>query len=222
MTKAKLVVFNMDCTLFREASNFYIARFMGVDVAAFLGKERELRERLRAAGDDSEAIRRIDLEYEKVLSFRAGLTDYDLDIIFSGISFYDNVGNVVRKLHQKGVRTAIFTRGPAPIAQRCRAKYGFQQANATDWVFDDEGKFTGEENRTEWNKGVLLRRYQRVLGITPSQTAVVEYSDVPMCNSAGIVVLFNSPEWIKTYFSEQQSVYAVSSEDLEDITKFIC
>jgi len=225
----RLVVFNMDNTLYPEASNFYIAKYVAAvdqnfSVDEFLKKEEELRVKKRELREQGriDELPKLEDEYTSLLMFRKNLTDEDISVVCEGIPFYSGIAETIDAIKKCGAKVALITTGPEPIARRCKDCYDFDYVHATGWEFID-GRFTGNEMNDQWNKGKVLERYQKEHGISSADTVVVEYSDWNVCDRAGLVVLLNPHQSIFDMGQKikDSNVVYISSSNMRDILPHI-
>lgn len=105
-------------------------------------------------------------------------------------------------LRNMGVKTAIISSGIMTLAERIKEELGIDQVFANKLLTDEEGNLLGEgeEAVNLRNKGVVLEKLCRVVGIKPEDCAVVGDSrfDVPLFEKTGLSIAFNAQDpWVR-------------------------
>lgn len=213
VSEVRLAVFDMDGVLIDTRSSWVLVHdHFGTQnedsLAAFLNGEI----------DDMEFIRR-DVER---WSRASGRVRYDevIDVLDSVVPFPGAV-ETLRALGEHGVKTAIVSGGLRRLATRIGSLCGADLVFANDVEVDDEGYLTGGGivNVPLREKGSLVTRIQREVGISPAETVAVGDSsvDVSMFRRAGLSIAFNPRDEV----TERSAIHVVRGLDLRLVLPLI-
>ncbi len=213
VSEVRLAVFDMDGVLIDTRSSWVLVHdHFGTQnedsLAAFLNGEI----------DDMEFIRR-DVER---WSRASGRVRYDevIDVLDSVVPFPGAV-ETLRALGEHGVKTAIVSGGLRHLATRIGSLCGADLVFANDVEVDDEGYLTGGGivNVPLREKGSLVTRIQREVGISPAETVAVGDSsvDVTMFRRAGLSIAFNPRDEV----TERSAIHVVRGLDLRLVLPLI-
>ena len=213
VSEVRLAVFDMDGVLIDTRSSWVLVHdHFGTQnedsLAAFLNGEI----------DDMEFIRR-DVER---WSRASGRVRYDevIDVLDSVVPFPGAV-ETLRALGEHGVKTAIVSGGLRRLATRIGSLCGADLVFANDVEVDDEGYLTGGGivNVPLLEKGSLVTRIQREVGISPAETVAVGDSsvDVSMFRRAGLSIAFNPRDEV----TERSAIHVVRGLDLRLVLPLI-
>jgi phosphoserine phosphatase len=212
-SEVRLAIFDMDGVLIDARSSWVLVhRHFGSD------NEDSLEAFLRGDIDDQEFIRR-DVER---WSRGTGRVRYDevVDVLDRAVPIPGAV-ETLQALGGSGIKIAIVSGGLRYLAMRIGSLCGVDLVFANDVEVDDEGYLTGGGivNVPLREKGSVVARIQREVGISPAETVAVGDSsvDVTMFRNAGLSIAFNPRDEI----TERSATHVVRGRDLRSVLPLI-
>ena len=212
-TKIELAVFDMDGVLIDSHSSWVLVHeHFGTD------NEDSLRAFLLGEIDDLEFIRR---DVERWSSIRGRVPLHEVEAILDGAPLVPGAIETLRKLGERGVRTAIVSGGLSHLARRLGEMGGVEYVHANDVEVDGEGFLTGAGvvRVPLMEKGQVVEAIQEELGVGVEGTAAVGDTpvDVTMFRRARVSIAFNP--WDGT--TERAAAHVVRSRDLRSVLPLI-
>lgn len=184
--KYKLIVFDMDGTLTAHVSSWqWLHERLGVwDSQAYKYQEHFL------AGK---------ISYRKFCELDAahwkGVAVSEIENILQAIPYTKNVKGTLKKLKEKGFKTAILSTGLDLLAQKVKRDLGVDHCVANK-LYEEKRILTGKVKIavSDHGKGKVLERILHKLKVKPAETIFVGDgdSDIPAAKIAGYAIAFNS------------------------------
>lgn len=210
MGELKLVCFDLDDTLIREIHSVMLPCILN-------GKEKEhsfIQEQ-----EEKGLINYKSADYLRA-ELLLGLEERKIAQSFLEIAKpLKNIKCVVEALHEQNIKCIVITVGPKQVAKVVCDIWGFDDYYGSDYeVF--EGVFTGKilnyigaEQKIE-----CLQDYCKNNGIRPEECIAVGdgSTDIPIFEFCGKSIAINSSPKVR-----ESAVYAVDTDDLTDIIKYI-
>lgn len=210
MGAIKLVCFDLDDTLIREIHSVMLPCILN-------GKEKEhsiIQEQ------EEKGL----LDYKTADYYRAkllaGLEESKIAGSFLKIAKpLKNIKNVVETLHDHNIKAIVITVGPRQVAKVVSEIYGFDDYYGSDYEVA-EGVFTGKilnyigsEQKIE-----CLKDFCKGNNIKPHECLAVGdgSTDIPIFKYSGKSIAINSSPKVQQY-----AAYAVDTDDLTDVLKYI-
>lgn len=210
MGKIKLVCFDLDDTLIREIHSVMLPCILN-------GKEKEhsfIQEQ-----EENGIIDYISADYLRA-ELLFGLGENKISQSFLEIARpIKNIKSVVEALHEQNIRCIVITVGPKQVAKVVKEIWGFDDYYGSDYEVV-EGIFTGKilnyiaaEHKVE-----CLQDYCGNNLIKPEECIAVGdgSTDIPMFKYCGKSIAINSSPKV-----QESAMYAVDTDDLMDILKYI-
>jgi phosphoserine phosphatase SerB len=198
MSKFKLVMFDMDGTLIQDRGIFVIAEKMGF-------KDELIRE----INNDTLDFYKKSIEVAKLSK---GLNKSEIIDIFRSINLSKNVDNVIKKLKNQNITTAIATDSYKFLADDLKERLGLDYTFANNLITNGD-KITGDleiHNKDLTKdffsgkiysicKSCALESLCKKLGISINQAIAVGDGkvDIGMIKKAGLGIAYNAPEIVK-------------------------
>ena len=198
MSKFKLVMFDMDGTLIQDRGIFVIAEKMGF-------KDELIRE----INNDTLDFYKKSIEVAKLSK---GLNKSEILDIFRSINLSKNVDNVIKKLKNQNITTAIATDSYKFLADDLKERLGLDYTFANNLITNGD-KITGDleiHNKDLTKdffsgkiysicKSCALESLCKKLGISINQAIAVGDGkvDIGMIKKAGLGIAYNAPEIVK-------------------------
>jgi phosphoserine phosphatase len=210
MTKLKLVCFDLDDTLIKEIHSVMLPCILN-------GKEKE-----HSFIQDQEESGLIDYRAADYLraELLLGLEERKIAQCFLEVARpLKNIKSVVEALHENNIKCIVITVGPKQVAKVVCDIWGFDDYYGSDYEVIG-GVFTGKivnyigaEQKIE-----CLQDYCNHNGIKPEECIAVGdgSTDIPVFEYCGKSIALNSSEKVR-----KSALYAVDTEDLTDIIKYI-
>ncbi|MBU5590157.1 HAD-IB family phosphatase [Clostridium sp. MSJ-4] len=210
MGKLKLVCFDLDDTLIREIHSVMLPCILN-------GKEKEhsfIQEQ-----EEKGIIDYISADYLRA-ELLLGLEEREIAESFLEIAKpLKNIKSVVEALHKRSIKCIVITVGPKQVAKVVCNIWGFDDYFGSDYEVV-EGVFTGKilsyvgaEQKIE-----CLQYFCRNNDIKPEECIAVGdgLTDIPIFGYCGKSIAINSSTKV-----QMSAMYAVDTEDLTDILKYI-
>ncbi|MFL0267420.1 HAD family hydrolase [Candidatus Clostridium radicumherbarum] len=210
MGKLKLVCFDLDDTLIRDIHSVMLPCILN-------GKEKEhsfIQEQ-----EEKGLINYISADYLRA-ELLLGLEERKIAQSFLKIAKpLKNIKNVVEALHGQSIKCIVITVGPKQVAKVVCDIWGFDNYYGSDYEVVD-GLFTGKilnyigaEQKIE-----CLQDFCKNNSINANECIAVGdgSTDIPVFQYCGKSIAINSSPKVK-----QSAMYAVDTEDLSDILKYI-
>ncbi|WP_032121157.1 HAD family hydrolase [Clostridium amazonitimonense] len=210
MGKLKLVCFDLDDTLIREIHSVMLPCILN-------GKEKEhsfIQEQ-----EEKGIIDYISADYLRA-ELLLGLEEREIAESFSEIAKpLKNIKSVVEALHKRNIKCIVITVGPKQVAKVVCNIWGFDDYFGSDYEVV-EGVFTGKilsyvgaEQKIE-----CLQDFCRNNDIKPEECIAVGdgLTDIPIFGYCGKSIAINSSTKV-----QMSAMYAVDTDDLTDILKYI-
>ena len=211
MEKLKLVCFDLDDTLIREIHSVMLPCFLN-------GKEKE-----HSFIQEQEEKGLINYKSADLLraELLAGLEEFKIAESFLEIAKpLKNIKNVIEVLHEQNIKCIVITVGPQQVAKVVCNIWGFDYYYGSNYEVLD-GTFTGKilnyigaEQKID-----CLQDFCENNGIKPHECISVGdgSTDIPIFKYCGKSIAINSSQKVR-----ESATYAVDTDDLGDILKFIC
>lgn len=206
----KLICFDLDDTLIREIHSVMLPCILN-------GKEAE--HAVIQAREDAGELTYIEADYLRA-TLLAGLAEREIDAHFLRVAKpLRGIAETVRALHGHGILCFILTVGPIQVARTAAAIWGFDGCAGSEYEVAD-GVFTGKilsysksEHKVDRLNELFIRH-----GIAPAECVAVGdgATDLPVFAHCGASIALNASEQVK-----RGATYAVDTEDLRDILRFI-
>jgi len=210
MEKFKLVCFDLDDTLIREIHSVMLPCILN-------GKEKEhsfIQEQ-----EEKGIINYISADYLRA-ELLLGLEENKIAQSFLEIARpLKNIKSVVDALHEQNIKCIVITVGPKQVAKVVCDIWGFDDYYGSDYNVV-EGVFTGKilnyigaEQKIE-----CLQDFCKNNSIKPDECIAVGdgSTDIPIFQYCGKSIAINSSPKV-----QQSAMYAVDTNDLTDILKYI-
>lgn len=210
MVRLKLVCFDLDDTLIREIHSVMLPCILN-------GKEKEhsfIQEQ-----EEKGLINYIAADYLRA-ELLLGLEERKIAQSFLEIAKpLKNIKSVVEALHEKNIKCIVITVGPKQVAKVVCDIWGFDDYYGSDYEVI-EGVFTGKilnyigaEQKIE-----CLQDFCKNNGMKPEECIAVGdgSTDIPIFEYCGKSIAINSSEKVR-----KSAIYAVDTDDLIDIIKYI-
>ena len=168
----RLVALDMDGTLVDVASSWRVVHDFFDD-----HNDEGLRRFLANEIDDEEFIR---MDIRVWWRHAPELTVDDLERILAPVPLMPGAAELIRGIHALGARTAIVSGGLDLLARRIGRELGIEVVLANGVRVNAEGRLTGEGivRVPIHGKEGALAALQRLLGVTPEETASVGNSEI--------------------------------------------
>ena len=210
MGKLKLVCFDLDDTLIREIHSVMLPCILN-------GKEKEhsfIQEQEESGVID---YRSADYLRAKLL---IGLKESKIEQSFLEIAKpLKNIKSVVEALHEQNIKCIVITVGPKQVAKVACSIWGFDDYYGSNYEVV-EGIFTGRVlNYIEAEHKIsCLQDFCKHNNIKPEECVAVGdgATDIPIFGYCGKSIAINSSSNVR-----KSAMYAVDTDDLTDILKFI-
>lgn len=209
----KLTLFDMDGTLLKGRSIFFIAEKKGFSdqLSTLLNSPRQPYEK--------------SIEIAKLLR---GFHHKELLRLFRQIPLQDHVEVVLSKLHNRQIKTALVTDGYQRFANDLKKRLGLDYAFANQLIFNNqmvtgdilfqnkELRRSSDGNIYSINKQSVLEFLCMILDISNEEVIAIGdgYVDVDMIKTAGLGVAYRAPP-------EIQHQAALVTDDLQSIFPYI-
>lgn len=210
MGKLKVVCFDLDDTLIREIHSVMLPCILN-------GKERE--HSLIQEQEEKGLINYISADYLRA-ELLLGLEERKIAESFLKIvKPLKNIRDVVEILHEQNIKSIVITVGPRQVAKVVCDIWGFDDYYGSDYEVV-EGVFTGRilnyigaEQKVE-----CLQDFCKDKNIKPDECIAVGdgSTDIPVFQYCGKSIAINSSQKV-----QQSAIYAVNTDDLTDILKYI-
>lgn len=210
MKNIKLVCFDLDDTLIREIHSVMLPCILN-------GKEKEhslIQER-----EEKGLINYKEADYLRA-ELLLGLKESKIAQCFLDFAKpLKNIKYVVDRLHQENIKCIVITVGPKQVAKVVCDIWGFDDYYGSDYEVV-HGEFTGAivNYIGAEEKIQCLKDYCENNGINPEECVAVGdgSTDIPMFRYCGKSIAINSSSKVR-----ENAMYAVDTEDLRDILKYI-
>lgn len=210
MSKLKLVCFDLDDTLIREIHSVMLPCILN-------GKEEEhsfIQEQ-----EERGMINYISADYLRA-ELLLGLEEIKIARFFFEIAKpLKNIKSVVEELHEQDIKCIVITVGPKQVAKVVCNIWGFDDYYGSDYEVV-EGVFTGKIlNYIEAEHKILcLQNFCKNNDIKPEECIAVGdgLTDIPIFKYCGKSIAINSSPKV-----QKSAMYAVDTDDLKDILKYI-
>ena len=214
MNKFKLAVFDMDGTLLKDKGIFVIAEKKGFK-----------DELIRILRNDNMEFYLRSIEVAKLLK---GHNKKEFLDIFRTVPFQDNIEDIIKRLKEKNIKTAIATDSYLFLADDLKQRLNIDYAFANN-LLTNNGIITGEleiNNKNlnkEFNgriysicKSYILEQLCMNLGISVNEAIAVGDGrvDIGMIKKAGLGIAFNALDEVKSHAD-------IVTNDLNIILKYI-
>ncbi len=210
MKNLKLVCFDLDDTLIREIHSVMLPCILN-------GKEKE--HSLIQEQEEKGLLDYISADYLRS-ELLLGLEERKIAQSFLEIAKpLKNIKSVVEALHEQNIKCIVITVGPKQVAKVVRDIWGFDDYYGSDYEVV-EGVFTGKilnyigaEQKIE-----CLQDFCSNNSIKPEECIAVGdgLTDIPIFQYCGGSIAINSSPKV-----QQNAMYAVDTDDLTDILKYI-
>ncbi len=155
------------------------------------------------------------------LENKEDLTIHDVAEILSTVPYIKGAKEVVTKLKENNVQTAIISCGIKVLANRIAKEFEIDFVVANGIVADENGKLTGE-GTTEIelaDKGKPLQLLLEKNGIKKEESAAIgnSYGDASMFGVSGLGIAFNPEDEI----TKDTADVVVVSDDLREILQYL-
>lgn len=210
MKNLKLVCFDLDDTLIREIHSVMLPCILN-------GKEKE--HSLIQEQEEKGLLDYISADYLRS-ELLLGLEERKIAQSFLEIAKpLKNIKSVVEALHEQNIKCIVITVGPKQVAKVVRDIWGFDDYYGSDYEVV-EGVFTGKilnyigaEQKIE-----CLQDFCSNNSIKPEECIAVGdgLTDIPIFQYCGGSIAINSSLKV-----QQNALYAVDTDDLTDILKYI-
>jgi len=210
MQKSKLVCFDLDDTLIREIHSVMLPCILN-------GKEKE--HSFIQDQEEKGLINYIAADYLRA-ELLLGLEESNIAQSFLDVAKpLKNIKSVVEALHEKNIKCIVITVGPKQVAKVVCDIWGFDDYYGSDYEVI-EGVFTGKilnyigaEQKIE-----CLQDFCKSNRIRPEECIAVGdgSTDIPIFKYCGKSIAINSSEKV-----QKSAMYAVDTDDLTDIIKYI-
>lgn len=210
MVKSKLVCFDLDDTLIREIHSVMLPCILN-------GKEKE--HSIIQEQEEKGVIDYISADYLRA-ELLSGLEECKIAQSFLEIAKpLKNIKSVVEALHEQNIKCIVITVGPRQVAKIVCNIWGFDYCYGSDYEVV-EGVFTGKilNYIAAEQKVSCLQDFCKNSGIQPEECIAVGdgSTDIPMFEYCGKSIAINSDPNVR-----KRAIYAVDTEDLADILKYI-
>lgn len=210
MKNTKLVCFDLDDTLIQEIHSVMLPCILN-------GKEKEhalIQER-----EEKELINYKEADYLRA-ELLLGLKESKIAQCFLDfVKPLKNIKSVVDRLHQENMKCIVITVGPKQVAKVVCDIWGFDDYYGSDYEVV-HGEFTGAivNYIGAEEKIQCLKNYCEKNDINPEECVAVGdgSTDIPMFHYCGKSIAINSSSKVR-----ENAMYAVDTEDLLDILKYI-
>jgi phosphoserine phosphatase len=149
------------------------------------------------------------------------LTIADVAEILSTVPVIKGAKEVITKLKEQNVQTAIISCGIKVLANRIADDFGIEIVVANGIVADEKGRLTGEGTlEIELaDKGKPLRELLEKYGIKKEESAAIgnSYGDAGMFQVCGLGIAFNPEDDI----TKETADVIVKGDDLREILKYL-
>ena len=210
MGKLKLVCFDLDDTLIREIHSVMLPCILN-------GKEKE--HSIIQKQEESGVIDYISADYLRA-KLLIGLEESKIAQSFLEIAKpLKNIKSVVEALHEQNIKCIVITVGPKQVAKVACSIWGFDDYYGSNYEVVD-GKFTGRIlNYIEAEHKIsCLQDFCKFNSIEPEECVAVGdgATDIPIFGYCGKSIAINSSSNVR-----KSAMYAVDTDDLTDILKYI-
>ena len=198
MSKFKLVLFDMDGTLLKDKGIFVIAEKKGF-----------IEELIRLFKDDSREFYKRSIDIAKL---QKGFSKKEYLEIFRSVALQNHAKEVIEKLKNKKIKTAIVTDSYKFLADDLRQRLGVDYAFANDLVINGDtitGELVMQNKDLEGEfytgkiysicKSHILEQLCKELGITEKEVIAVGDGkiDIGMIKKAGLGIAINALEEVQ-------------------------
>lgn len=207
---SKLVCFDLDDTLIREVHSVMLPCILN-------GKEEE--HSIIQEKEEKGLIDYKSADYLRV-ELLLGLEEHKISQCFLDIAKpLKNIKNVVEALHEQNIKAIVITVGPKQVAKVVCDIYGFDGYYGSDYEVVN-GIFTGKIlNYIDADEKIsCLKVFCNHHSIEPEECIAVGdgSTDIPVFQYCGKSIAINSSQKVK-----QSAMYAVDTDDLSDILRYI-
>ena len=210
MTKSKLVCFDLDDTLIRKIHSVMLPCILN-------GKEKE--HSIIQEQEEQGAIDYVSADYLRA-KLLYGLKECKIAKSFLEIAKpLKNIKSVIKVLHEQNIKCIVITVGPKQVAKVACNIWGFDDYYGSDYEVVG-GVFTGKilDYIAAEQKISCLQDFCKNNSIKPEECIAVGdgSTDIPIFEYCGKSIAINSSPKVR-----ESAMYAVDTDDLEDILKYI-
>lgn len=210
MAKSKLICFDLDDTLIREIHSVMLPCILN-------GKEKE--HSFIQEWEEKGVIDYISADYLRA-ELLSGLEECKIAQSFLDIAKpLKNIKGVIEALHKQDIKCIVITVGPRQVAKVVYDIWGFDGYYGSDYEVV-EGVFTGKilNYIAAEQKISCLQDFCKNNSIKPEECIAVGdgSTDIPMFKYCGKSIAINSSPKVR-----KSAMYAVDTDDLADILKYI-
>lgn len=205
----KLAVFDFDSTL------------MDGETLELLAQDSELRAKLKAITDRAMAG---ELDFFESLvqrvSYLKGIPTAHVNEVFAQLPFMTGAVELIKELKARGIKTVCFSGGFDGALEIAQKTLGYDTFFA-NFLHEKDGILTGlvgGDMMTSNSKGIMLKKLQKILGITRAETMVVGdgANDLSMFKYADTRVAFCAKEVLK-----KEATIVINNKNLLEILEHL-